>query len=317
MSASNDANLDRRHTPVLYQRVLTALNPCVGARYIDGTLGLGGHARGILEASAPDGQLLGIDIDPITLLQAEKRLKPFGDRVHLQQGSYAKMADYAASLGWDKVDGVLLDLGFSSLQVDDPKRGFSFREEGPLDMRFDPSQPTTAAELVNRLPESELAEIIANYGEEPRARRVARAIVGNRPLQTTLELAEVVKNVVGRTRKGIHPATRTFQALRIVVNEELATLESGLAQAVSLLAPEGRIAVISFHSLEDRIVKHYFRQESKDCVCPPEQPVCTCEHRARVVILTRRPIRPSEAEIEANPRARSARLRVAERLAMA
>lgn len=317
MSASNDADLDRRHTPVLYQRVLSALNPCAGARYIDGTLGLGGHAHGILEASAPDGQLLGIDVDPIALSQAKKRLTPFGDRVHILQGSYAKMADHSASLGWDQVDGVLLDLGFSSLQVDDPERGFSFRKEGPLDMRFDPSQSTTAAELINQLSERELAEIIASYGEEPRARRVARAIVRNRPLQTTLELAEVVANAAGMTRKGIHPATRTFQALRIAVNDEMATLESGLAQAVDLLTLKGRIAVISFHSLEDRIVKRYFRQESRDCVCPPEQPVCTCEHRARVKILTRRPIRPSEAEIDANPRARSARLRIAERLALA
>jgi 16S rRNA (cytosine1402-N4)-methyltransferase len=317
MSASNDADLDRRHTPVLYQRVLSALNPCAGARYIDGTLGPGGHARGILEASAPDGQLLGIDVDPIALSQARQRLAPFGDRVHIQQGSYANMADYTASLGWNQVDGVLLDLGFSSLQVDDPKRGFSFRKEGPLDMRFDPSLSTTAADLVNQLPENELAELIASYGEENRARRVARAIVRNRPMQTTLELAEVVANAVGRTRKGIHPATRTFQALRMAVNEELATLENGLDQAVGLLAPGGRITVISFHSLEDRLVKRYFRRESRDCICPPEQPICTCEHRARLEIVTRRPIRPTEAEIKANPRARSARMRVAERLVMA
>jgi 16S rRNA (cytosine1402-N4)-methyltransferase len=317
MSASNDADLDRRHTPVLYQRVLSALNPCAGARYIDGTLGPGGHARGILEASAPDGQLLGIDVDPIALSQARQRLAPFEDRVHIQQGSYANMADYTASLGWNQVDGVLLDLGFSSLQVDDPKRGFSFRKEGPLDMRFDPSLSTTAADLVNQLPENELAELIASYGEENRARRVARAIVRNRPMQTTLELAEVVANAVGRTRKGIHPATRTFQALRMAVNEELATLENGLDQAVGLLAPGGRITVISFHSLEDRLVKRYFRRESRDCICPPEQPICTCEHRARLEIVTRRPIRPTEAEIKANPRARSARMRVAERLVMA
>ena len=317
MSASDDADLDRRHTPVLYQRVLSALNPCAGARYIDGTLGLGGHALGILEASAPDGQLLGIDVDPIALSKAKKRLAHFGDRAHIQQGNYAEMANHATSLGWDQVDGVLLDLGFSSLQVDDPERGFSFQTEGPLDMRFDPSQSTTAADLVNQLPEGELAEIIAHYGEEPRARRVARAIVRGRPLRTTLELAEVVANAAGRTRRGTHPATRTFQALRMAVNMELATLESGLVQAVGLLAPGGRIVVISFHSLEDRIVKRYFRQESRDCVCTPEQPVCTCEHHARVEIKTRRPIRPSEAEIDANPRARSARMRVAERLALA
>lgn len=317
MSASTDADRAGRHTPVLYQRVLSALIVSAGARYIDGTVGAGGHAAGILEASAPDGQLLGLDRDPAALNLAKHRLATFGARVHLQHGSYASMVAHADSLGWDKVEGVLLDLGISSMQVDDAKRGFSFRLEGPLDMRFDPTQPLTAADLVNDLPEGKLAEIIARYGEEPRARRVARAIVDARPLETTRELADVVAQAAGRTRTSIHPATRTFQALRIAVNDELEALEVGLSQAVDMLAPGGRLVVIAFHSLEDRRVKQFFKRESRDCICPPHQPVCTCAHSARLRLHERRPIRADEAEVRANPRARSARLRVAERLGMA
>jgi 16S rRNA (cytosine1402-N4)-methyltransferase len=305
------------HTPVLYQEVLAALEPRAGARYIDGTVGAGGHAQGVLEASHPDGELLGLDRDPAAVALARRRLKPFGKRAILRQSSFAEMVDRAAAVRWKRVQGVLLDLGLSSMQLDDARRGFSFQKEGPLDMRFDPSQPVTAADLVNGLPERDLADLLARYGEERQARKIAAAIVAARPLTTTIELADVAASVVKRTRSGIHPATLTFQALRIAVNDELRTLEIGLEQAVSLLAGGGRLAVISFHSLEDRVVKHYLRQESKDCICPPERPMCTCGHKAQLRLLTQRPIQAQEAEVQANPRARSARLRVAERLDVA
>lgn len=301
------------HTPVLYQQVLAALEPRSGGRYVDGTVGAGGHAAGILARSAPDGELLGLDRDPAALELAAERLAEFEPRFHLRRASYAEMGREARDLGWDAVDGVLLDLGLSSMQLEDPERGFSFRSEGPLDMRFGPDVERTAADLVNELEETDLAELIETYGEEPRARRVARAIVEARPLHSTRELAEVVGQVAGR-RGRIHPATRTFQALRIAVNDELNTLRHGLEAAIDLLGPGGRLAVIAFHSLEDRIVKNTFRRESKDCVCPPEQPFCTCDHVAILARISRGVIRPDEDEVERNPRARSARLRVAERL---
>jgi 16S rRNA (cytosine1402-N4)-methyltransferase len=317
MSASEDVAHGELHTPVLYQRVLHALRPSAGGRYIDGTIGTGGHSAGILETSSPNGHVLGLDRDPAALAQAKSRLAHFGNRLHLRIGSFAELTKHAEWLGWATVDGLLLDLGLSSMQLNDPARGFSFRLEGPLDMRFDPTQSLTAYDLVNDLPENELADLIARFGEEPRANQVAREIVRSRPLRNTLELSEAVTQAVGRPRRRIHPATRTFQALRIEVNGELEALEAGLAQAVDLLDPGGRLLVISFHSLEDRIVKQFFRDQSKDCICPPQQPVCTCRHRARLHLLTRKPIRPDEAEIRANPRARSARLRIAERLELA
>jgi 16S rRNA (cytosine1402-N4)-methyltransferase len=305
------------HTPVLYQSVLDGLLPRAGGRYLDGTVGAGGHAAGLLEGSAPDGSLLGLDRDPAALALAQERLAPFGNRVQLRQRSYAQMASAAAELGWQRVDGVLLDLGLSSMQLADPERGFAFRYEGPLDMRFDPSAPQTAADLVNTLEERELADLIANYGEEWRARRIARRIVEQRPLHTTGELAQLVAAAVGGAGGRTHPATRTFQALRIAVNDELATLQTGLTAALELLAPGGRLAVIAFHSLEDRIVKRFFQRESQDCVCPPEQPVCTCGHVAQLNLLSRKPIQASDEETAANPRARSARLRIAERVILA
>jgi 16S rRNA (cytosine1402-N4)-methyltransferase len=314
MGASFDAAAAGSHTPVLYQQVLSALDPSAGSRHIDGTVGAGGHAAGILEASAPDGELLGLDRDPAALARARDRLKRFEGRLHLVHRSFAEMHLAAAALHWTTVSGVLLDLGLSSLQVDDPARGFAFRLEGPLDMRFDPGQATTAADLVNGLREEDLAGILWRFGEEPRARQVARRIVRARPLATTTELAEVVASEARGRRAGVHPATRVFQALRIAVNGELEALQAGLEQAVRLLAPGGRLAVIAFHSLEDRIVKDFVRRESGDCICPPGQPVCTCGHHATLRALTRKPVRPEEAEVRANPRARSARLRVAERL---
>jgi 16S rRNA (cytosine1402-N4)-methyltransferase len=309
------------HAPVLYQQVLSALAVRVGGHYIDGTLGGGGHAQGILQAASPGGELLGLDRDADSLAVAARRLAPFAGRFHVRQLSFDEMGEALADLAWPPVDGVLLDLGLSSMELEDPERGFSFRLEGPLDMRFDRRQALTAGEIVNRWPEAEIARILGLYGEQRGARRVARAIVGARPLRTTTELAGVVAGVVGRgrsrreaSRSGIHPATQTFQALRIAVNDELEVLERGLEAAVGALRPGGRLVVLSFHSLEDRIVKRFLRREASDCICPPEQPVCTCGHRATLRELERRPRRPEAAEIEANPRARSARLRAAERL---
>jgi 16S rRNA (cytosine1402-N4)-methyltransferase len=306
------------HTPVLFKEVLSALTTGLstgpGSRIIDGTVGAAGHAVGILAASEPEGTLLGLDRDPAALELAGERLSKYGSRVYLRQGSFADITSHATSIGWESVQGVLLDLGLSSLQLSDPQRGFSFRHKGPLDMRFDPSQPRTASDLVNHLNEERLAEILRNFGEEPKSGRIARAIVNARPIEHTQELAELVERVAGKRKRRIHPATRTFQALRIAVNDELNALEIGLAQSVRILAPEGKLAVISFHSLEDRIVKRFFRTESSECNCPPEQPICTCEAIPTLKISTRKPIRPSESEIERNPRARSARLRVAVKL---
>jgi len=302
------------HTPVLYQQVLSALQPSPQGRYIDGTLGAGGHARGLLAGSAPDGELLGIDRDPAALDLARAALAEYGERVHLIHGSYLHMQAYAVDLGWAAVDGILLDLGVSSMQLDQPERGFSFMQSGPLDMRFNPQQGLTAADLVNSLPVDELADMLYAYGEERRSRAIARAIVKRRPLATTDDLTAAVLSVLGPRRRGMHPATRTFQALRIAVNEELTNLPLALEAAVALLECGGRLAVISFHSLEDRIVKQYFRRESQDCICPPEQPVCTCGHRAQLRLINRKPIRADEDEVGGNPRSRSAKLRVAERL---
>ena len=283
-----------------------------GGVYIDGTVGGGGHAEAILESSAPDGRLLGLDRDPGALEAAGERLARFGGRAVLRHGSFARLA--ALAEGFAPVDGVLLDLGLSSLQLADPARGFAFSQEGPLDMRFDPTAPgPTAADLVNGLPVKELAALLYRYGEERQAGRIAEAIVAARPLETTRQLAEVIERAVGR-RGRIHPATRTFQALRIAVNKELEALEAALPQAVDLLRPGGRLVVISFHSLEDRIVKRFLRRESRDCICPPETPVCTCGHTAQLRLLTRKPVRPDPEEVERNPRARSARLRAAERI---
>ncbi len=302
------------HEPVLYHEIILALQPRPGGYYVDGTVGAGGHAKGILEASSPDGKLLGLDLDPQALTLAKEHLAPFGDRVTLKRASYPTMLEQLEALGWETVHGIVFDLGLSSMQLDTPERGFSFRSEAPLDMRFDPQAETSAADLVNNWPEADLADLIYRYGEERRSRQIARAIVAARPILTTTQLANVVAKVNRSRKKGIHPATLTFQALRIATNQELDAIERVLPTAISVLAPGGRLAVISFHSLEDRIVKQFFRRESQDCLCPPRQPICTCDHKAILIELTRKPIRPSEAETYENPRARSARLRVAKKL---
>ena len=303
------------HIPVLYQEILNMLNPQPGGRYVDGTLGAGGHAAGLLEASAPDGCLLGLDVDPAAIELVRKRLEPFAERAFLRQASYTTLPEQLQDLGWRQVDGILLDFGVSSMQLDTAERGFSFQADAPLDMRFDPGQELSAADLVNELPEAELAELIYRYGEERQSRQIARAIVRSRPLETTWQLAGVVAQAAGRQRSGqrIHPATRTFQALRIQVNRELEAVETVLPLAAAALAPGGRLAVIAFHSLEDRLVKEFIRRESRDCLCPPRQPVCTCGHRASLVDVTHRPLQATAEEIARNPRSRSARLRVAEK----
>ena len=311
---SNPANGEKPpHLPVLYQEIILALRPQSSGHYVDCTVGAGGHASGILEVSAPAGKLLGLDVDPQALDLAAARLKPFDGRVILVKASYVHLKEQLQKIGWQSVLGILADLGVSSMQIDTPSRGFSFQKEGPLDMRFDPSQPLRAESLVNTASEHELADILWHYGEEPQSRRIARAICEARPIETTTQLAEVVQRSVGRKGK-IHPATRTFQALRIAVNQELEALETFLPQAVEVLEPGGRLAVISFHSLEDRLIKQFMHRESRDCICPPEQPTCTCGHQATLKMITRHPMVGKDDEVRENPRSRSAKLRVAEKL---
>ncbi|PDW04914.1 16S rRNA (cytosine(1402)-N(4))-methyltransferase RsmH [Candidatus Viridilinea mediisalina] len=301
------------HVPVLLDAVLEALQPQPGGVYLDGTLGGGGHAQAILQAAQPAGRLLGLDADPAALVAAQARLLAAGlppESFRLHHAPFAQLAHIAHQDGVQQVDGILLDLGVSSHQLDTPARGFSFTNDGPLDMRLDPTCGPTAADLVNDLEETVLADLIYRYGEERASRRIARQIVAQRrqaPLRTTAELAALVARALGRGgRERIHPATRTFQALRIAVNAELDQLEAALPQAVTLLRPGGRLAVISFHSLEDRIVKHYFRAVSgyggSANPLPPQ-----------LRIITKKPVEATAAEVAHNPRARSAKLRVAER----
>jgi 16S rRNA (cytosine1402-N4)-methyltransferase len=302
-----------QHKPVLYQEIIHALQPKSPGCYIDGTVGAGGHARGVLEACAPAGRLLGLDLDPQALALARETLAPYGKRVELAQASYDSLPEAMQKIGWELVDGILLDLGVSSMQLDTPERGFSIQYEAPLDMRFDPGFGLTAAQLINSMPEADLAEILFKYGEEPRAKSIAKMIVEARPIETTTQLAEIAKRVYpGHSR--VHPATRTFQALRIAVNDELAALEEVLPKAASALRPGGRLAVISFHSLEDRIVKDFIRQESKDKVNPPYEQLYEVERKAVLKEINRKPITPDEEAVRNNPRARSAKLRVAEKL---
>ncbi|HLZ68826.1 MAG TPA: 16S rRNA (cytosine(1402)-N(4))-methyltransferase RsmH [Dehalococcoidia bacterium] len=302
------------HEPVLLEETIAALAPRPGGRYVDGTVGLGGHAARLLAASAPDGRLLGLDRDADALVLAGERLAPFGERVTLIHDSYAQALPHALAAGLAPCDGFLLDLGASSLQFDTAARGFSFRLDGPLDMRFDRSSGETAAEVVNESDETELANLIWRLGEEPASRRIARAIVRERPIETTGQLARIVGRVAGRPGQRISPATRTFQALRIAVNRELETLSAALERTPELLRSGGRLAVISFHSLEDRIVKQFLQRESRDCICPPGIPACRCGHTQTFRPLGRRPVMPGVAARERNPRSRSARLRAAERI---
>ena len=308
-----NANQQAPHLPVLYHQIITALRPTNSGKYLDATVGAGGHARGILDASSPRGELLGMDLDKQALAIADQRLRNFIGRYTLVQASYIHLLNAMQDIGWKEVNGIVIDLGLSSMQLDTPERGFSFQLEGPLDMRFNPERGISAADLVNQSSEKDLADIIWQYGEEKQSRRIARAIIAARPVHTTSRLAEIIASAMKGKRGKTHPATRTFQALRIAVNQELQSLETFLPRAVEALAPGGRLAVISFHSLEDRIVKQYFARESKDCICPPEQPICTCHHKAILERITRHSIVADEQEMIENPRARSARLRIVEK----
>lgn len=284
---------------------------------MDGTVGGGGHAAGLLEAAGPRARLLGLDADPDALAVARQVLARFGERVRLVNENFRHLAEVAREAGFVPADGVLLDLGVSSMQLERSPRGFSFQRDAPLDMRFDPRQPTTAADIVNGADERELRKMLYEYGNERNAARIARAIVQRRAarrIETTTDLARIVVDVVGPHRGGIHPATRTFQALRIAVNQELDSLREALPQAVDILARGGRLAVISFHSLEDRIVKEFMRREASECVCPPGLPACVCGREPILRLVNRKPITPTPEEVARNPRARSAKLRVAEKI---
>jgi 16S rRNA (cytosine1402-N4)-methyltransferase len=304
------------HIAVLCDQVVEWLRPSLHGLLVDATVGAGGHAAALLEA-APGSRLLGIDRDPEVLEVARQRLQPYAERFELVHSVFDVLPEIIEQRNLPKPTAIVADLGCSSLQLDTARRGFSFQTDGPLDMRMDREGPT-AADLVNELPEDELVKILRQYGEERRARAVARAIDRARrhaPLRTTGELSKIVESVVGwSSGRRIHPATRTFQALRIAVNDELGQLERFLTSAVHSLAPNGRMAVIAFHSLEDRLVKRSFRSLEGRCVCPPELPECGCNPKRELRILTRRAVRPGAAEVDANPRSRSARLRVAERV---
>jgi 16S rRNA (cytosine1402-N4)-methyltransferase len=310
---------DFRHISVLYDEVLRYLAPRPGGIYVDGTLGGAGHARGILEASSPDGMLLGFDRDQEALAAAAARLAPYGSRVRLFHENFSRLPHVLAREGIDAIDGMMLDVGVSSHQLDKAERGFSFQQDAPLDMRMDSSSGRTAADLVNTLPEKELEQILWELGEERWARRIAAVIVAARataPITTTLRLADLVKGAIPRAcwEARLHPATRTFQAIRIAVNEELESLERGLVAGIESLKSGGRIVVISFHSLEDRIVKNVFNELARGCICPKSVPRCVCGKQPVVRKLTRKPVVASQEEIAANPRSRSAKLRAAEKL---
>jgi 16S rRNA (cytosine1402-N4)-methyltransferase len=313
--------MEEGHLPVMMDEVIGTLAPQPGSLQIDATVGGGGHTERILEAASPDGRVLGLDADEAAIARVAQRLTRFGNRLVLRRSNFRELAEVAPAAGFAAVDGMLFDLGLSSFQLADRERGFGFRTGGPLDMRFDATRGVPASELLATLDADELAALFRRYGEEPAAWRIAKAIVAARataPVRTAEELAAVVERVSPvnpRRRRRIHPATRVFQALRIAVNEELDALEAGLAAAVDLLRPGGRLVVLSYHSLEDRIVKRFIAAERRGCTCPPEAPVCVCGRAPRLRLVTRPSLTPSEAEIDANPRARSARLRAAERLA--
>lgn len=318
--------MDTHHIPVLCDKVIDFLSPKSDGVYIDGTVGLGGHSAAILETSAPNGRVIGIDLDVEALTIAKSRLHVFGERFSLINGNFAEMDVLLETRhSIHAVDGIVLDLGVSSLQLDTPDRGFSFNHTGPLDMRMNARQmlngeretDLTAMRVVNNSPMNALVDIFKRYGEERFARRIAHRIIQTRqetPIMTTTQLAEIVKQAVPKGVSKIHPATRVFQALRIHINAELENLETGLDIAIQLLRQGSCLCIITFHSLEDRIVKHCFQKCARTCICPPKTPICICEHTASLEILTKRPISPDAVEVQHNPRARSAKLRVARKL---
>jgi 16S rRNA (cytosine1402-N4)-methyltransferase len=305
------------HVSVMAREVMDLLRPEARKRYLDGTLGGGGHAEEILIHSSPDGQVLGFDLDDEALDAARQRLSRFGDRLVLRQANFAAAGAILNEIGWLGVDGIILDLGVSSHQFESPERGFSFRGKARLDMRMDRRQSLDAYQIVNTFSAPELERILSQYGEEPQGRRIALRIAAERKMKTidtTEELADIVARIKGKRERGHHPATQTFQALRIAVNQELQNLERFLESGYELLEPKGRMVIISFHSLEDRLVKRAFRKWSRDCLCPPRTPTCQCGWSQKVKLLMTRPLSPSPSELDANPRARSAKLRAVERI---
>src|SRR3989338_6981818 len=308
------------HEPVLLDEVVHYLRPKPGQRFIDCTLGGGGHTAALAKRIAPDGSILGIDLDPSALQAAKASTKQLPIRVTIAQGNFKDLRYLANQHGFQPVNGILIDLGLSSLQLQDKKRGFSFLADGRPDMRCGPEQTQTAAAILNDWSEDELTALFKNFGEEPLAKPIARAIVEQRnttAIENPRQLLEIIIPLYHRRyhKPSKHnPATRVFQALRIAVNDELENLRQVLPQAVGLLTPGGRLGVISYHSLEDRIVKNYFRQESRDCICPPALPQCQCQHRRLIRLVSRKPVVPTEAEVTRNPRSRSAKLRVIEKI---
>jgi len=302
------------HVPVLLDEVIAGLQPQRGGYFVDCTVGLGGHAAAILEKISPSGRLLGIDADPEAIKLSQDKLSDYGEAVTLVNDNFVNLEAICGRNHFHPVDGILFDLGVSSLQLDTAERGFSFHLDALLNMRFDPGQGLTASDIVNSFSEQELAKLIEKYGEERRSRRIARYIVQNRPIATTVELARLVEQALGGKRARIHPATRTFMALRIAVNSELQNLELALKQTINLLQPGGRLTVISYHSLEDRIVKQFMRYAASSCLCPPGTVICRCGHKPTLKLISRKVTKPTSLEIESNPRSRSAKLRIAERL---
>ena len=309
-----ESQKDQEHIPVMAAEVIEAMDGFKVGLMVDGTVGSGGHSASLLEAY-PTRNLLGIDMDRQALGMAEDKLRRFGSRVELVHGSYADISTLAGGMGDVEVCGVLLDLGLSSMQIDNHSRGFSFKNNGVLDMRFDQSsQGKTAQDILNEYPEDDLSNLFYEFGEEPRSRKIAAKLVKNRPIYDTEMLADLIASMSKRRRKKVHPATRVFQALRIAVNEELDNVQKGLKEGELLLRSGGKLVVITYHSLEDRLVKRFFRRESARCVCPSDSMICDCEHQPMMKVLTRKVIKPSMNEVKNNSRCRSAKLRVAEKL---
>ena len=301
-----------KHMPVMQDEILKYFEPCDNGLIIDGTLGLGGHSEALL-ASYTRMNILGLDLDENALIFSGNRLNKYGDRIKILKDNFSNILPIMDSIERSELaSGLLLDLGVSSYQLDTPERGFSFRFDAPLDMRFNSNQEIKASDVINEYSESELADLIYKYGEERKSRKIAKAIIDRRPIFTTMELADLIKKIIGAKNYKIHPATKTFQALRIEVNKELNNLYSALSDSLKIIKDKGRIIVISYHSLEDRIVKSFFKNESKKCICPVEVLICECHHSPMLKVITKRVHKPSFSEINANPRSRSAKMRVAE-----
>ena len=307
-------NIDIQHIPVMVPEILKYLEVSSGGRYIDCTLGEGGHTKSLLEASNPGGEVLGIDADHEAIEVSKNRLEEYGERFIYDNSNFKNIKKIAMKSKFVPCHGILFDLGVSSLQLDKESRGFSFRRKAPLDMRFSINQTLTAQDVLNTFSESEISDILYQYGEERQSRKIAKLIIENRPLSNADELSDLIKKNIRQTNYKINPSTKTFQALRIYINEELNSLSQALEQSVEILGVGGRMAVISYHSLEDRIVKNFFKKESKYCICPPNIPECDCGHFPKLKIITKKPVSPSQSEIDANKRSRSAKLRVVERI---